>query len=493
MLSLSTLYAENKIVDSKKVSGLKVLCLNSDFRIFLPEAYTRGTMPENTSHIPTPELARYVPYLQSIAGYLYQKLDCEIALLIGYNCPKALTPREIFAPDGDGPFAEKTDLGWGIVGVIGDCDVWKTDDTLDVIGMCNRILTYEVPEFASSAYEGHDNRSVQFCLKTKVKKVFNFERCLRMMKSAFVEQKYGEPISCEDRLFLDKMNEGVRVVNGRYEMSLPFSTSAMCLPDNRQMAVHRLNGLHKRLTHDSRYMSHYVDFMNGLIEKGHAERVPDTKIEGKRWYIPHHGVYHSQKPNKLRVVSDGSAKFKGKTLKGCLLSGPDLTNLLVGVLCRFRQESVAFMCNIEQMFYQFKVRPEERDFLRFLWFDNDKTMEAPVDYRMTVHLFGAKSSPGCSNFGLKRIASDLEGSFRADVSSSVRKSFYVVDGLKFVSGVSEAIDLIGRTQTMLSQAGVRLCKFISNCPEIVDSVKPEDRARDPERVSLIGDYRWREP
>ena len=38
-------------------------------------------------------------------------------LEIGYNCTKALTPRDIIAPTGNGPYGQRTDLGWGRVGV----------------------------------------------------------------------------------------------------------------------------------------------------------------------------------------------------------------------------------------------------------------------------------------------------------------------------------------------------------------------------------------
>ena len=115
--------------------------------------------------------------------------------------------------------------------------------------------------------------------------------------------------------------------------------------------------------------------MKTLIDKGHAEAVPQDQaepIKGKVWYIPHHGVYHPKKPDKLRVVFDCSAQYQSKSLNHDLLKGPDLTNSLVGVLWRFRQEPIAFTCDIEQMFYQFGVNPEHRDYLRFLWFkDND--------------------------------------------------------------------------------------------------------------------------
>ena len=76
---------------------------------------------------------------------------------------------------------------------------------------------------------------------------------------------------------------------------------------------------------------------------------------GKTWFIPHHGVYHPRKPGKIRVVFDCSAKNKGKSLNDLLLKGPDLTNSLLGVLTRFRQEHVAVMVEIGAMYHQVKV------------------------------------------------------------------------------------------------------------------------------------------
>lgn len=130
--------------------------------------------------------------------------------------------------------------------------------------------------------------------------------------------------------------------------------------------------------------------MNETIERGDAEKVPPeelTKIPA--WYIPHHGVYHPQKPGKIRVVFDCSAKYKGVSLNDHLLTGPELTNSLIGVLCQFRKGPVAVMCDIECMFHQFRVRAEDQDYLRFLWWDNGDFHSSPSVYRMRVHLFGA--------------------------------------------------------------------------------------------------------
>lgn len=82
----------------------------------------------------------------------------------------------------------------------------------------------------------------------------------------------------------------------------------------------------------------FVKFMNEIIEKGEAEDVQDQGKEGEKWYIPHHGVYHSKKPDKLDVVFDCSATYGGTSLNDHLLSGPDLLNNLNSVLVRFRKD-----------------------------------------------------------------------------------------------------------------------------------------------------------
>lgn len=79
---LSTMNAENQIVDRLKVYGLSVRGFNFQKSIRLPEAYTRDIMPANRLHIPTPDIARKWPHLEFIADQLLPLNDCEIGLLI---------------------------------------------------------------------------------------------------------------------------------------------------------------------------------------------------------------------------------------------------------------------------------------------------------------------------------------------------------------------------------------------------------------------------
>ena len=82
------------------------------------------------------------------------------------------------------------------------------------------------------------------------------------------------------------------------------------------------------------------------------------------WYVPIFPVIHPKKL-KVRLVYDASASYQGTSLNDKLLVGPDLNNGLRGVLLRFREEKIAFAADIQSMFNNFLVPPEDKDYLRF--------------------------------------------------------------------------------------------------------------------------------
>ena len=58
--------------------------------------------------------------------------------------------------------------------------------------------------------------------------------------------------------------------------------------------------------------------------------------------------------------------------------------------------------------------------------------EDPAEYRMTVHLFGANSSPSCANFALQRTVRDNSKDYSDVTQQTVLKNFYVDDCLTSV-------------------------------------------------------------
>lgn len=239
----------------------------------------------------------------------------------------------------------------------------------------------------------------------------------------FSERMYGEKkeLSFEDKQFLYIANDSIKMHNGHYELRLPFRRDDVSLPNNREVAEQRILSLLRRFRKDESFLRDYKVFMNDILKKGYAERVPDKELhkrDGRLWNIPHHGIYHKRK-EKICIVFDCTSTFQGTSLNSELLQGPDLTNTLLRVLLRFRQETVAVMADTEGMFYQVKAPKEDKDFLRFLWWPDGNTDYLLSEYRMTVHLFRAVSSPSCANFTLKRTANDNEGKADAKVLSTI--------------------------------------------------------------------------
>ena len=228
--------------------------------------------------------------------------------------------------------------------------------------------------------------------------------------------------------------------------------------------------------------------MEEMLKKCYAEDVPDGATrEDRVWYLPHHGVRHPQKPEKLRVVFDCAAKFHDASLNDRLLQGPDLTNDLLDVLMRFREGAVAFTADVEAMFYQVKVPPEDRDFLRFLWWPEGNLKMRPKTYRMTVHLFGACSSPSCASYALKRTAKEYGALFDDDAAQTISNNFYVDDCLKSGQDQEKVTALAHDVKQLFALGGFNLTKFMSNDRKLLNSFSTEERGKQVKAIDLSHD------
>ena len=158
-----------------------------------------------------------------------------------------------------------------------------------------------------------------------------------------------------------------------------------------------MNKLITKLKAEPEHLSEYNNVIMkqlelGIIEK--ADNIPTTV--GEVTYLPHRAVIGMDKEStKLRVVFDASAKGNGPSLNDCLYKGPCLNPLLYDMLIRFRCYNIALTADIEKAFLQVGIVPEDRNYLRFLWYD-DVYADNPniIKLRFTRALFGAT----CSQF-----------------------------------------------------------------------------------------------
>ena len=96
------------------------------------------------------------------------------------------------------------------------------------------------------------------------------------------------------------------------------------------------------------------------------------------------------------------------------------------------------------MYYQVRVLEHQQSFVKSLWWENT-TEEDPSDL---AHVFGGISSASCSNYVLKRTATDNADQYEQEAAEVVRSNFYVDDLLKSVDDPKTAMILVKITVDM---------------------------------------------
>lgn len=77
------------------------------------------------------------------------------------------------------------------------------------------------------------------------------------------------------------------------------------------------------------------------------------------------------------------------------------------------------------MFYRFLANSEHRDWLRFLWYENNDPDQPVAIYRIRAHVFGNKPSPAFATFGLRKAVQNAD----EDMKQFLNRDFYVDDAL----------------------------------------------------------------
>ena len=111
------------------------------------------------------------------------------------------------------------------------------------------------------------------------------------------------------------------------------------------------------------------------------------------------------------------------------------------------------------MFYQVKIPDSQRNFLRYLWWNNNDLNREFVGYEMGIHMFGGTSSPGCCNHALRRTAIENPTSYDTEVTEALY-NFYADDFLKSVESKEIAIQLIKGVQRICREVRFNLIKLI---------------------------------
>lgn len=238
----------------------------------------------------------------------------------------------------------------------------------------------------------------------------------------------------------------------------------------------RLEGLERRLDSNPILKERYHAFIAEFIELGHMRKVPPTEPEPHTvCYIPHHAVQkESSSTTKVRSVFDASAKTSsGFSLNEALLVGPVIQDELLDIVIRLRRHKVVLLADIEKMYRQVEIHPDDRPLQRVLWRFNKS--DPITKYEMTRVTYGLAPSSFLATRTLLQLAEDEGDSFPL-AASALKQDFYMDDFIRSVATISQAIQLRKEMDELLRRGGFPLRKWCSNFSEVLEGVPSENLA-----------------
>ena len=367
----------------------------------------------------------------------------DVKVILGQDAYHLIRPLEYKSGQKNQPWAVKTALGWTVSGAL------PKSETSHLAASCNLSVASDP-------------------LADQMKKWWDMETY------ASVCNVSGK--SKEDKRAISLLEKTTRHNGERYEVGLLWAEDKPNLPNNYYSAYQQFLSMEKRLERDPELKIAYKgtidkDLENNFVRKLDEEEVTATENE-MQWYLPHHPVKHPHKPGKVRRVCNAASKFKGTSLNDKLLSGPDLLRNLVGIVFRFREHQIAITADIESMFLQVAVPKEECKVLRFLW--RNRPEDSIEIYEYNRHVFGAKSSPTCANYGFQQAGRDNKIEF-PNAAKTIERNFYMDDLVKSVASPQEAIQCYKELVETLKRSGFTLKKWASNSLDVVKIIPAEDR------------------
>lgn len=271
-------------------------------------------------------------------------------------------------------------------------------------------------------------------------------------------------------------NSMKRLDDGKLQVSIPFvmnPESDNFLGDSRKMAMKRFFLLEQKFKkHPGLREKYNEDFMS-YINNGHMSI--STSPHNVGYYLPHREVIRNDSTTtKLRIVFDGSAKSSnGFSLNDRCLNGPTIQPNLIDTFNRWRLHKIALKTDVEKMYRQIRVPPEDRKYLKILYRFSDN--EPIKTYELNTVTFGIKPSPYMAIESTFYLA-DLEKDKYPEASKRVKTDFYVDDGLSGSHSIESAQSLRKELSNLFDSGSLPLRKWASNEEAALNGVPPEHRA-----------------
>ncbi|EYB84925.1 hypothetical protein Y032_0307g2026 [Ancylostoma ceylanicum] len=314
----------------------------------------------------------------------------------------------------------------------------------------------------------------------------------RMIRQLFELESAGitEESEAETSEIIQHYYNTVIVKDGLIYVKFPWKSHHPHLPDNKALAMRRLENQYAKLHTDLNVWEEYSKTFEQQLESGIIEDVHQNSPTGKIiYYIPHQAVHKEDSATtKLRIVFDASSHCRGApSLNDCMHQGPTMLPDLCGTLIRGRLSPILITADVEKAFHQIRLREDQRDATRFLWL-KDPTRPPSQDniriLRFTRIPFGVNASPFLLSMSIKYA---LERDEKNQLRKEILGNTYVDNLLIGANNVEEGILKQKQCKNTFARMHMNLRQFMSNSEEVMRTINKQDRmSKTSSTVKLLG-------
>lgn len=258
--------------------------------------------------------------------------------------------------------------------------------------------------------------------------------------------------------------------DGKFIVRIPFKSNLSQLGNSLNIAQARFNMLERRFVKNPKLKETYTDFIDEYIKLNHMTLNDINEINS--FHLPHHAVINSSKETtKLRVVFDGSCPpDTGISVNKTQCVGPTIQQDIISIIARFRIHEYVLTADIEKMYRQVWIHPEDRKYQKILWRSNKN--DNIHSYDLNTITYGTSAAPHLAIRCLFEIASQINNSNPVE-SLILKQDFYVDDLLTGSNSVQSLQDIKSNLTSILSSYGFPLRKWKSNI-NICDEITPNN-------------------
>ncbi|XP_055633840.1 uncharacterized protein LOC129774169 [Toxorhynchites rutilus septentrionalis] len=262
-----------------------------------------------------------------------------------------------------------------------------------------------------------------------------------------------------------------RDATGRYVVRLPKRMGfEQMIGESKETALRRLMQLERRFNKDTELRRRYKEEIRAYLDQNHMKLVPEQELKRDKriaFYLPLQGI---------ELHHEDSAR-------------PAIQDTLFDLLLRFRKYFVALVADIEKMYLQVMVHPDDTALLCILY--RFSPSEPIATYEMSRVTFGLAPSSFLATRCLQQLALD-EGDQHPRAKAALVNDFYVDDFIGGANSEEEAILLRHELEQLLSKGGFRLRKWVSNLETVLTGLPPGELGTssmlnfDQERMKTLG-------